>query len=65
MNAKELRQKSVEDLKKELLDIRREQFSMRMQRGVGQAPRPHQFGNARKTIARIKTILNERSAAGE
>lgn len=63
MKASELRQKSVEELEKELLALRREQFSLRMQRGnTGQASKPHLFQRARRTIARIKMVLSEKAA---
>ncbi|HHB12750.1 MAG TPA: 50S ribosomal protein L29 [Chromatiales bacterium] len=65
MNTSELRKMSDAELHQELLAKRREQFMLRMQRGAGQFPRPHQFGKLRKDIARIKTILNERRVRGE
>jgi large subunit ribosomal protein L29 len=61
MEARELRTKSVADLKTELLELRREQFNLRMQRGTGQLGNPSQFGVVRKHIARIKTVLNEKA----
>lgn len=63
MNISELREKNDAELQEELLKLRKDQFKLRMQRGIGQSPRPHEFGNTRKLIARIKTIVNERSAA--
>ncbi len=63
MKASELRQKSTEDLGKELLDLLRAQFNLRMQRSIGQASRHDQFGKLRREVARIKTILNERARA--
>jgi large subunit ribosomal protein L29 len=63
MKASELREKSDAELQEELLALLKEQFNLRMQRGVGQAARPDQFGKVRKDVARIKTILNERRAA--
>ncbi len=66
MKANELREKSAEDLKKELLEQRDTQFKMRMQQGAGQTPRPSEFKKVRREIARIKTVLNEKSkASGE
>ena len=59
MEAKELRDKKPEELQTMLLDLRKEQFSLRMQQGTGQASRPHLFDNLRKDIARVKTVLNE------
>lgn len=61
MRASELRQKSAKELNDLLLDLRREQFSLRMQQGTGQAARPSQIRQLRRNIARIKTILNEQS----
>ncbi len=60
MKASELRKKSAAELQKEMLDLFREQFNLRMQKGMGEAPRSHLFGKVRRNIARIKTILNEK-----
>lgn len=64
MNAQELRAKSVDDLKGELLARLREQFNLRMQQGSGQLSRPDQLRKVRRDIARIKTVINEKRAAG-
>jgi large subunit ribosomal protein L29 len=61
--ANDLRKKSTEELNNELLALLREQFNLRMQKGVGQTPAPHLFGKVRKQIARIKTILTEKEGA--
>lgn len=64
MNASELRSKSVEELQGELLAVVKEQFNLRIQRGVGQqAPQSHLFRKARRQIARIKTILREKEGS--
>ena len=60
MKATELREKSVSELEAELIGLYREQFNLRMQKGVGQLSRPDQFSKVRRNIARIKTILNEK-----
>lgn len=65
MKASEVREQNTEQLQGELLELYREQFKMRMQKGTGQPPRPDRFGKIRKDVARIKTVLNERSRAGE
>lgn len=62
MKAKDLREKSPEDLRQELLALRREQFNLRMQGASGQLVHTHQFGNIRRDIARIKTVLREQQA---
>ena len=60
MNARELRTKGDGDLRKELLDLNREAFNLRVQKGIGQLSRPNQVKAVRRDIARIKTILSER-----
>lgn len=65
MNAKELRGKAAKDLNEELLKLRREQFSLRMQRATGQTVKPNDFGRVRKDIARVKTVLAEQAAAAK
>jgi large subunit ribosomal protein L29 len=51
---------TAEQISKELLDLRREQFNLRMQSATGQGVRTHEFGRIRKDVARLKTILRER-----
>jgi len=61
MKASELRQKGSADLNKELLELVREQFSLRMQKGTGQLAKTHRMKQVRREIAQIKTILNEKA----
>ena len=63
MKASELRQKSDADLGKELLDLRKAQFSLRMQLATQQLSNSSQLGKLRKDIARIETIQHERVSA--
>ncbi len=63
MDAKKLRAKSADDLESELLELSREAFNLRMQKGTGQLSRPNQVKDVRRSIARVKTILNERRRA--
>ena len=65
MSIKQLRGKSPADLSAQLLELRREQFNLRMQKGSGQTPRPHLFKAVRREIARIKTVMSERSHGSE
>jgi large subunit ribosomal protein L29 len=66
MNAKELREKSVDELSEELLALRREQFNLRMQNATGELTRNHEHRRVRKDIARVKTVLGELGrAAGD
>jgi len=60
MKVAELRGKSEQELQDELLALRREQFNLRMQRGVNpDAVRNNRVAEVRKNIARVKTIINE------
>lgn len=63
MKAKDLKQKDTAELEKELLDLRRAQFGLRMQAATQQLTNYSQIGKTRKDIARVKTILNERGVA--
>jgi large subunit ribosomal protein L29 len=65
MKASDLSKKNVKDLKQELMELRREQFNLRMQKATGQLAKPDQVAKVRKNIARVKTVLNQKSAAGE
>ena len=65
LTAKDLRDKDEAGLKEELLNIRKEEFNLRMQQGAGEMSKPHLFKNARRDIARIKTVLAEKKQAGK
>ena len=62
MKASELRQKNEAELGKELLDLRKAQFSLRMQVATQQLNNTSQLGKVRKDIARVKTIQREKAA---
>jgi len=63
MKASELRVKSEEDLQKELLELRKAQFGLRMQVATQQLSNTSQIGKVRKDIARVKTIQREKAMA--
>lgn len=63
MKANELRNKTVGELQNELLALLKEQFNLRIQKGLGQAAQTHLFRKVRKEIARIKTILSEKEGS--
>ena len=63
MNLKEMRTKSADDLNKELLELRKAQFGLRMQQATQQLTNTSELGKMKRNIARIKTILNEKSRA--
>lgn len=61
MKASELRSKSPEELGKELLELREEQFKLRMQKSTGQLGQPHLLRQTQRDIARLKTVLTEKT----
>lgn len=61
MKASELREKSVEELNNELIELRRAQFSLRMQLATQQLSKVDQIGKVRRDIARVRTVLAEKA----
>ena len=61
--ATEYRNMSAKDLNAELVNLRREQFNLRMQMGSGNTPKIHRFSIVRHDIARIKTVLTQMNQA--
>jgi large subunit ribosomal protein L29 len=62
MKARELRDQDPDQLKQALLDLLKEQFNLRMQQGSGQLARPSQMRTVRRDIARIKTVMHQKTA---
>ncbi|ADC63272.1 MULTISPECIES: 50S ribosomal protein L29 [Allochromatium] len=65
MKANELRTNSAQELQTQLMELLREQFNLRMQRGTGQLSKPSRMKAVRRDIARIKTIMAEQKAGGK
>jgi len=65
MNAQDMREKNEIELREELSGLLREQFNLRMQRGIGQLATPHDLRRVRRDIARIHTVLNEKKKGSE
>ena len=61
MNATDLRAKSVDELNTELIELRRAQFSLRMQIATQQLTKVDQLGKVRKDVARLKLVLAEKA----
>jgi len=60
MKASELRKKSVDELKAELKELLRAQFSLRMQIATQQTTKVDQVGKVRRDVARVRTLINEK-----
>ena len=63
MNAKELHDKTPDQLREELANLKKESFNLRFQQATGQLENASQMKAARRNAARVKTILNEKAAA--
>ena len=61
MKASELRSKNVDELNKELLDLLKAQFGLRMQIATQQLSNNSQIGKVRRDIARVRTLLREKA----
>jgi large subunit ribosomal protein L29 len=61
MKASELRQKSSDELNAQLLKLRQDQFKLSIQRSTGQLSQTHLKRENKREIARIKTVLREKS----
>ena len=59
MKAKDLRKKTKEELGTMLIDLSKERFNLKMQKGTGQLSRPDQVKKVRRDIARVNTLINE------
>jgi large subunit ribosomal protein L29 len=63
MEAKELRAKDVAALNKELQDLLKAHFSLRMQKATQQLQNTTQLRNVRRDIARVRTVLAQKTAS--
>ena len=61
MKAKEIRNLSVEELTKKLEDLKKDLFMLRMQHATNQLDNPLQLAAVKKDIARVKTIIREKT----
>lgn len=61
MKASELREKSADELKQELVNLLKEQFNLRMKKATGQLNQTHLLKQVRRNIARVKTVLAQKA----
>ena len=57
MELQQMRQKSADELQAHLVELRKEQFSLRMQKATGQLAKTHEARRVRREIARVNTLL--------
>jgi len=60
MKVKELKEMTMEELDQQLQDIKKEQFNLQLQQVSGQLENPARVKDLRRTVARIKTIQNQK-----
>lgn len=65
MKASEIIEKDTAELQQQIVELRKEQFNLRMQRGMGQSINTQEFSRIRKDIARVKTVINQKVRSGE
>ena len=63
MSAQELRDKTPDQLREELISLKKEQFNLRFQAATGQIENPARMKTVRREVARVKTVLNEKAAS--
>ncbi|MFK7875113.1 MAG: 50S ribosomal protein L29 [Paracoccaceae bacterium] len=63
MNASELRDKTPDQLKEELANLKKESFNLRFQQATGSLENPARMRQVRRDAARVKTILTEKAQA--
>ena len=63
MKAADVKAKSDDELKEELIDLRKEAFNLRFQTASGQLENTARVRLVRRDIARIKTVLHQRGIA--
>jgi ribosomal protein L29 len=62
---KEIREKNLQELKTLSSDLREELFKLKMQQGTGQLEKPHRLGEVKRDIARVITIISEKTRKAE
>ena len=63
MNAHELREKTPDQLRDDLLTLKKEAFNLRFQQATNQLENTARMRQVRRDVARVRTILNEKAAA--
>lgn len=62
MNAQELRDKTPDQLRDQLAELKKEAFNLRFQQATSQLENTSRMRTVRRDVARVKTILNEKAA---
>lgn len=65
MKAEDLKTKTTDELKKALLDLKKEQFTLRMQKAQGQLENSSKVRSVRRDVARVQTLLTQKSKGAD
>ena len=63
MDAKELHDKTPDQLRDELVTLKKEAFNLRFQQATGQLENPARLRSVKRDVARVKTVLNQKAQA--
>lgn len=63
MNAQELRNKTLDQLREDLVSLKKEAFNLRFQQATGQLESTARMKTVRRDVARVKTVLNQKAAS--
>ena len=62
MNAQELRDKTPDQLREELSNLKKEAFNLRFQQATGQLENAARMRSVKRDVARVKTVLTQKAA---
>ncbi len=65
MKVQQLRDMTVEELRGEVLELKRALFNLRLQKAIGQLEKPSKLREAKRDVARALTVLQERETAAQ
>ena len=63
MKTSEIRNMSIEEISKKITELKTQIFELRMKQSTGNLDKPHKINELRKTVARLKTVLNEKDGS--
>lgn len=63
MKTSEIRKMSNEEISKKITELKSQIFELRMKQSTGNLDKPHKINELRKTVARLKTVLNEKDGS--
>lgn len=63
MKINDIRKMTTEELNKKIEELKVELFDLRMKQATGNLDKPHKINDLRKTVARMKTVVNEKDGS--